>query len=235
MRVLVGTSGYSYKQWKGSFYPEDLPDGEMLRFYAGRFPTVEINNTFYRMPTRGLVERWAQDVPAGFRFVLKASRRITHEKRLNNAAEDVAYLFKTAAALGDKLGPVLFQLPPFSKKDAGRLRSFLATLPEGRPAAFEFRNESWFDDEVYEALRSPGAALCLADTDEADGKAAPLVATAGWGYLRLRRADYSDDDLAAWADRIRAQPWETAYVFFKHEDEGRGPALAARLMEKLGG
>jgi uncharacterized protein YecE (DUF72 family) len=231
MKVRVGTSGYSYKQWRGSFYPPDLPDAEMLRYYATRLPTVEINNTFYRMPTPALIARWAEEVPDGFSFVLKASQRITHHKRLNNAGEDVAYLFQTAAALGDKLGPVLFQLPPYSKKDAARLLDFLAVLPEGRRTAFEFRHESWFDDEVYEALRARGASLCVADTDEAEP--ARLVPTAPWGYLRLRRADYTEEDLAAWADRIRAQPWQEAFVFFKHEEEGKGPALAARLIARL--
>jgi uncharacterized protein YecE (DUF72 family) len=234
VRILVGTSGYSYKEWKGTFYPRELPDSDMLRFYSERFQTVEINNTFYRMPARKDVARWAEQTPSGFTFVLKASRRITHEKRLSaDTADAVAYLFDTAAALGPKLGPVLFQLPPFFKKDAARLKRFLSLLPEAQPAAFEFRHESWFDDEVYDALRSRGAALCAADTDESGEEGAPVVATARWGYLRLRRSDYAETDLAAWADRIRAQPWERAFVFFKHEDEGKGPELAARLQALL--
>ncbi len=235
MQVLVGTSGYSYKAWKGSFYPEDLKDADMLRFYAQRFATVEINNTFYRMPGRETLARWSEETPPGFTFVLKASRRITHEKRLSGEAADaVSYLFATAVALGPKLGPVLFQLPPFLKKDASRLRGFLSLLPEDRPAAFEFRHESWLDEEVYGILRSRGAALCSADTDESGEEAAPLVPTAGWGYLRLRRSDYGEPDLAAWADRIRSQPWDRAFVFFKHEEEGKGPELAARLLRRLG-
>ena len=235
MQVLVGTSGFSYKEWKGTFYPEDLPEAGMLRFYAERLPTVEVNNTFYRMPKRDLLEKWAGEVPEGFTFVLKAPRRISHEKRLaGDVADSVSYLFETAGALGAKLGPVFFQLPPFLKKDVARLRDFLALLPPGRPVAFEFRHASWFDDEVYDALRAGGAALCSADTDESGAEGAPLVPTAGWGYLRLRRAEYTDDDLARWAERILGQPWDRAFVFFKHEDAGKGPALAGRLRARLG-
>jgi uncharacterized protein YecE (DUF72 family) len=226
MRVLIGTSGYSYKPWKGSFYPEDLPDAEMLRFYAGRFSTVEINNTFYRMPTRSLLERWAEETPEGFRFVLKAPQRITHRERLR-ASDSLGYFFETASAMGRKLGPVLFQLPPNFKKDGERLRGFLAALPAGRPAAFEFRHESWLDEETFAALREAGAALCAADTDETE---ATLLATTDWGYLRLRRWDYTDVDLRAWAEKIRGQPWKEAFVFFKHEEEGKGPKLAEALM-----
>jgi uncharacterized protein YecE (DUF72 family) len=234
MRILVGTSGYSYKEWKGSFYPDDIKSQDMLRFYSERLPTVEINNTFYRMPTKALVAKWSEEVPEGFTFVLKVSQRITHQKRLRDAGEDVSYFFETAAALGPRLGAALFQLPPFLKKDAGRLRDFLAALPAQRPAAFEFRHPSWFDDETYEALRSRDAALCAADTDESGDEGAPIVPTAGWGYLRLRRSDYSDTDLAAWADRVRAQGWDRAFVFFKHEDAGKGPALAARFRALVG-
>jgi uncharacterized protein YecE (DUF72 family) len=234
VRCCVGTSGYSYKEWKGSFYPKDLPNAGMLAHYAQRLGTVEINNTFYRMPSRTVLERWTQEVPDGFCFVLKATQRITHQKRLSAAAApDVSYFFDVASALGPRLGPVLFQLPPFLKKDAARLRDFLALLPEGRRAAFEFRHPTWFDEEVYEALRSRGAALCSSDTDESGKEGAPVVPTAAWGYLRLRRADYGDADLAAWAERVRAQPWEEAFVFFKHEDEGKAPAQAARFLAHL--
>ena len=232
MNVLVGTSGYSYKEWKGRFYPADLKEAGMLRFYAERFSTVEINNTFYRMPSAELLARWEGEVPGSFRFVLKAPRRITHEKRLHDVADTVARLLEVSAGLGGKRGPYLFQLPPYFKKDAGRLRDFLQLLPRGERAAFEFRDASWDDEETAETLRAAGAALCLADTDE--GPADPrLVATADWGYLRLRRADYDEAALRAWADRIRSQPWAEAFVFFKHEDEGRGPELAARLVEAL--
>jgi uncharacterized protein YecE (DUF72 family) len=235
MQILVGTSGYSYKEWKGRFYPDQIKPADMLRYYAERLGTVEINNTFYRMPGKDLLARWAAETPPAFVFVLKASRRITHEKRLSGQSADaLAYFFEAASVLGAKLGPVLFQLPPFLRKDAARLRDFLALLPAGQPAAFEFRHPSWFDEEVYEALRAHGAALCAADTDETGDQRAAVVPTAGWGYLRLRRADYDEAALAAWADRVRAQAWDQVYVFFKHEDEGKAPELAARFRARLG-
>ncbi len=227
MRVKVGTSGYSYKPWKGRFYPEKLPDAEMLAFYAKRFPTVEINNTFYRMPSASVLERWAGETPEGFTFALKAPQRITHQKRLGDVGSDVAYFLETSAALGAKRGPVLYQLPPFARKDLERLRAFVDLLPESPAAAFEFRHPSWFDDEVYALLREYGAALCQSDTDEEPVSA--LVKTADWGYLRLRRTAYTDADLAAWADRVRAQPWSETFVFLKHEDEAKGPEFAAAL------
>lgn len=235
MRVRVGTSGYSYKAWKGTFYPKDLPDAAMLGHYSSRLPTVEINNTFYRMPSKTVLTRWAGEVPASFSFVLKAPQRITHQRRLTaGAAPDVAYFLETAEVLGPRLGPLLFQLPPFLKKDAARLREFLALLPAGTRAAFEFRHASWFDDETYSVLRTAGATLCSADTDDSGDDGAPVVPTASWGYLRLRRADYGDADLEAWVERIGAQPWDEVFVFFKHEDAGKGPALAARLIDRLG-
>jgi len=228
MRVLAGTSGFSYKEWKGSFYPEDLPAEEMLSFYAARLPAVEINNTFYRMPKPALLASWADQVSPQFRFVLKASQRITHHKRLKEAGSEVAYFFQTAATLGERLGPALFQLPPNLKKDLPRLEAFLAVLPEGARAAFEFRHASWFEDDVFEALRARGAALCIAEDEDL---ATPLVATSRWGYLRLRRQDYDDAAVAAWAEKVRAQAWDEAYVFFKHEDAGSGPRLAAKMLE----
>ncbi len=231
MRVFAGTSGYSYTAWRGSFYPERLPAGEMLRFYATRLPTVEINNTFYRMPNAELLERWARDTPDTFSLALKAPQRITHVKRLNDP-DSLAFFLKTAGALGGRLGPVLFQLPPFMKKDLDRLRSFLALLPEGVRAAFEFRHATWLDDDVHAALRDHGAALCLADTDEQPDP--DLVVTADWGYLRLRRAAYDEAALASWADRIRSRPWAAAWTFFKHEEEGRGAAFAETFQKKFG-
>ena len=230
MRVLPGTSGFSYKAWKGSFYPEDLPDSEMLRYYSSRLPAVEINNTFYRMPRAALLQSWAEQVPDGFAFALKATQQITHRKRLKDAQEAVSFFLQVATTLGDRLGPVLFQLPPNLKKDLPRLTDFLALLPPSCRAAFEFRHESWFDDEVFGALSSARAALCWAEDEDL---ATPNESTAGWGYLRLRRPDYSGADLAAWADRIRGRPWNEAYVFFKHEDEGTGPRLADELRALL--
>lgn len=231
--VLVGTSGYSYAPWKGNFYPDKLPAAKMLSYYASQLPTVEINNTFYRMPERLVLERWAGQTPAGFSFVLKSPRRITHEKRLVGSDDATKHFFDTAGALGDKLGPVLFQLPPFLRKDLPRLVDFLAFVKGSAPAArpaFEFRHATWFDDDVYQALRAGGAALCIADAEDL---ATPLQATASWGYLRLRRQDYDDAALALWADRIRAQTWQQLHVFFKHEDEGKGPQLARRLIQLL--
>ncbi len=226
MRVRAGTSGYSYPAWKGGFYPEDLPAARMLAHYAGRLPTVEINNTFYRMPDRSMLRRWVDETPSGFSFAIKSPRRITHEKRLLEGGDSVARLFDVTSELGDRLGPVLFQLPPNLKKDVPRLAAFLALLPRSARSAFEFRHASWFDEDVYDALRVGGAALCIAD---AEGLTTPLVPTASWGYLRLRRQDYTAADVQAWADRILAQPWDDVLVYFKHEDEGLGPKLAAAL------
>jgi uncharacterized protein YecE (DUF72 family) len=238
LRLYAGASGFAYKPWKGPFYPEDLKDAEMLAYYAARLPAVEINNTFYRLPKAKLLEDWADQTPDDFRFVLKASRRITHMQRLKDVGELVDYLCKTAGTLGAKLGPLLFQLPPYMKKDLDRLRSFLDLVPADRKLALEFRNASWFEDDVFEALRAKDAALCVAETEPDDKEGGelkvPLAATASWGYLRLRRAHYGDADLATWLDRMRDQGWSEAYVFFKHEDDGTAPQFAQRLME-LGG
>ena len=228
MNLYVGTSGYAYKEWKGTFYPEDLPANQMLRFYGERFRTVEINNTFYRMPKATVVEAWAAEVPDDFKFVLKASQRITHIRRLKDAAEPVRFLLDVAGVLQQRLGPLLFQLPPNLKKDLPRLRDFLALLPP-RSAAIEFRHPTWFDDEVFGMLRDRQAALCIAEAE--DGVDVPFVATADWGYVRLRRPDYGDAELKAWAKRLRDQRWQEAFVFFKHEDEGKGPKLAKGFLE----
>jgi len=231
MDVLVGTSGFAYKEWRGSFYPEKTKEKEMLRYYAGHLRTVEINNTFYRLPARETLLRWADEVPPSFVFVLKASQRITHRQRLKpESKETVDYLFEVASALGDRLGPVLFQTPPLFKKDVGRLRDFLDLLPEGRAVAFEFRHETWRDEEVYAELRGRNAALVCADTEDSGEAAAPLVPTADWGYLRLRRSGYDDVALAGWRETIRAQPWRRAFVFFKHED---GKPLAWPAIERF--
>ncbi len=230
-RLWVGTSGYAFKEWCGSFYPEKLPAASMLGFYGERLPAVEINNTFYRLPKRAVIEAWAAEVPEDFRFALKAAQRITHIKRLRGAAEETSYLFRTVAALGARLGPVLVGLPPNLKKDLPRLQEFLALLVEedvSAPVAFEFRHPSWHDDEVLGALREHGRILCQADTDEAP--LGELIATAPIGYLRLRRESYPDDELRRWLAAVRAQEWREAYLFFKHEDE-RGPLAARRLLE----
>jgi uncharacterized protein YecE (DUF72 family) len=220
MEILVGTSGYAYKEWRGSFYPDKMKERDMLRYYAERFPTVEINNTFYRLPGRETLLRWKDEVPPGFVFALKASQRITHRQRLSpESKETVDYLFDLASALGERLGPVLFQTPPFLRKDIGRLRAFLGFLPAGHPVAFEFRHETWRDEEVHELLRGRNAALVCADTEESGAAGAPILPTADWGYLRLRRCDYDDAGLAVWAGRIRGQQWRRAFVFFKHEDD----------------
>lgn len=233
MQLLVGTSGFSYVEWKGSFYPSDLPDAEMLASYAGRLPTVEINNTFYRMPQPALLEGWSKKVEGAsdFTFALKAPRSITHISRLKEAADGTAYFLKVAATLGSRLGPILFQLPPFLKKDAGVLRDFLAQLPPGTRAAFEFRHASWFDDEVSTLLADKGAALVAGDPDEGD--TLPLIATAPFGYLRLRAATYDLAGLETWHQKIAAQPWQQAFVYLKHEV--LGPAYAQGLQQLFRG
>jgi uncharacterized protein YecE (DUF72 family) len=228
VQLFAGTSGYSYKEWLGHFYPEKLPASAMLRYYAEHFTTVEINNTFYRMPAEAMLARWSEEVPESFAFTLKAPRRITHEKRLREAETDVAEFVRRAGALGSKLGVLLFQLPPFLKKDLPRLRDFLGVLPAGQRVAFEFRNASWQDDEVYETLRARGAMLCVTDTDEGD---TPFVTTSDCGYIRLRRTHYDEADLRAWVERIAAQRLARTYVYFMHEDEALGTRFAQILTE----
>ena len=227
--MLAGASGYSFKEWKGVFYPEKCKPEEMLPFYSQRLPTVEINNTFYRMPKTSVLENWASTVPEGFRFAIKASRRITHMSRIKveSSAEPLGYLYKNLAALGSKRGAVLFQLPPNLKKDLPRLVDFLALLPQDHRAAFEFRNETWFDDDVYAALKAVGAALVLSERE--DNAPPPLVETAPWGYVRLRLETYSEADLAAWAERLAATGWRETFVYFMHEPTA--PAYAQALMD----
>jgi uncharacterized protein YecE (DUF72 family) len=233
--VFAGTSGYSYAEWKGPFYPARLPAADMLRFYAERLPAVEINNTFYRLPKASVLETWAAQVPSGFRFAVKASRRITHEKRLKEVGEETAYLLRITATLGAHLGPLLFQLPPNLRKDTDRLARFCDLLPDGTLAAVEFRHPSWFDEDVLVHLRNRNLALCATDAEgDEDGHETAIVPTARWGYLRLRRPDYQPADLARWATRVAAEPWTDAYVFFKHEDEGAGPKLATAFLAAAG-
>ncbi|MEP6940730.1 MAG: DUF72 domain-containing protein [Rudaea sp.] len=224
--LFAGASGYSFSEWRGGFYPDRIKAEDMLAWYAQRLPTVEINNTFYRMPRTSVLENWAAATPATFRFAIKASKRITHDARLkaDAAAEPVRYLYANLAALGDKRGPVLFQLPPFLKKDAERLAEFLALLPADHRAAFEFRHDSWFDDDVYSILRDAGAALC--QSERQDSAPPPLVETAPFGYLRLRLEEYAESDLRRWADRLRATRWQTIFAYFMHEPTAPGYARA---------
>ena len=231
MQVFAGTSGFSYAPWKGSFYPEKLPNKQMLSFYATQLPAVEINNSFYRMPKAADLAAWAAQTPEDFRFVLKAPKRISHVQKLVESGPDVARLGEVAAALGTKLGPVLIQLPPFLRVDAPRLRTFLTVLGETAPLlkpAFEFRHDSWFCEDVYQALSEAQAALCIADDEKLT---TPMVATAPWGYLRLRQEGYNEQALSTWWGQVKAQSWSEAYVFFKHEDAGVGPRLAKAFLE----
>jgi uncharacterized protein YecE (DUF72 family) len=228
MAILIGTSGYNYPEWRGTFYPEKFPAPKMLAYYAERFRTVEINYTFYRMPNAKTIAGWNAETPAGFAFVLKAPKRITHDARLAGVEAPLRYFVNTSQDLGPKLGPVLFQLPPFFKKDLSRLEGFLPLLPRGLRCAFEFRHDSWFAEDVYALLRAQGAALCIADTEKGT---TPLVATADFGYLRLRDEGYSDEDLRQWSQTVRdlGAGWRDTFVFFKHEESGIGPALAQQF------
>jgi uncharacterized protein YecE (DUF72 family) len=228
--VRVGTSGFAFKEWKGPFYPADLKDDAMLEYYSGCYPTVEINNTFYRLPKEHVLEGWAAQVPEPFSFAIKASQRITHFARLRpQAATAVAFLLRNAATLGERLGPILFQLPPNLRKDLQLLQAFLALLPSGRRFTIEFRHESWFDEDVFAELRSHDIALCVAEAEDLDVRC-PNVATASWGYMRLHRQDYDDTMLAEWRERVMQTSWSDAYVFFKHDYiDGAGPLAVDRF------
>lgn len=228
-KLFVGTSGFAFKEWKGSFYPADLKDAKMLDYYGGHFRSVEINNTFYRMPRESVLRDWASRVPDDFRFVLKASRQITHFTRLREQ-QPIEYLVAKSAALEAKRGPIFLQLPPNMKKDVERLKTFLSWIPDGVRAAFEFRHESWHDDGVFAALRERNTALCISHADDESGALeTPFVATADWAYLRLRKATYDPGELEEWAGRIAAPDWGDVFAFFKHEDEGAGPKLAKQF------
>jgi len=229
MKIFAGTSGYGYKEWKGIFYPEKISPKEMLRFYSERLGTVEINNTFYHMPTRSVLASWAEQVPRDFIFALKAPQVITHLKRLRNVGEETEYLFSTLSVLDRKLGPVLFQFPKSFRADHGALKDFLALIPGNMSCAFEFRSPSWLDVEILDLLREKGCSLCIADADE--NPANEIISTAAWGYLRLRRSDYTDADLSQWIERILSQKWQKAFVFFKHEEEAKGAEMALRFRE----
>jgi uncharacterized protein YecE (DUF72 family) len=231
MKIYVGTSGYGYKEWKGIFYPEKISPKEMLRFYSERLGAVEINNTFYHMPTEGVLTSWAEQVPDNFVFALKAPQVITHLKRLRNVDEETGYLFRTLSVLDRKLGPVLFQFPGSFRADYPALKAFLDLIPDDTSCAFEFRSPSWLDLKILDLLRERRSSLCVADTDE--NPADKIISTAPRGYLRLRRSDYTDADLSQWMERIFSQKWDRAFVFFKHEEEAKGPEMAMRFRELI--
>jgi uncharacterized protein YecE (DUF72 family) len=231
MNVYVGTSGFAHKEWKGKFYPEKISPKDMLRFYAGRLKTVEINNTFYHMPNGTVLTSWADQVPSDFVFALKAPQVITHMKRLNHVSSEAGYLFKSLSVLDRKLGPVLFQFPASFHANVPALEAFLDLVPGNAACAFDFRSPTWLEGGVPDLLRKKGCSWCIEDTDE--NPAQKIISTATWGYLRLRRSDYTDADLSHWAESVLSQKWEKAFVFFKHEDEAKGPELAMRFQELI--
>jgi uncharacterized protein YecE (DUF72 family) len=232
MKIYAGTSGYSYKEWKGIFYPEKISPKEMLHFYSERLETVEINNTFYRMPSELILTGWANQVPNDFVFAFKAPQVITHMKRLRNVAQETDYFLRTLTVLAARLGPVLFQFPPSFHADYQGLKDFLGLIPRTLSFAFEFRNASWIDSGILELLGEKGCSLCL--TDSGETPVVEIINTAPWGYLRLRRTEYSDDELSRWVKRIVSQKWEKVFVFFKHEEGGTGPEMAIRFRTLAG-
>ena len=233
MSIWVGTSGYNYPEWRGTFYPEKFPAPKMLPYYAGWFPTVEINYTFYRAPNEKILDGWNKATPERFRLTLKAPRRITHDRRLRDCADPVRQFLETAASLGPKLGALLFQLPPNLKKDLTLFDSFLQAFPPRVCAAFEFRHESWLDEEIYARLRARNLALCVADSERLS---TPVVITADYAYFRLRDEGYTTDDIARWGDVIgeKTSGCKDVFVYFKHEESGKGPAFGLELMRVLG-
>ena len=233
MNLWIGTSGFQYAEWKGTFYPETMPAAKMLPYYAERLTTTEINYSFHRIPSAKTIEGWYQATPERFKFSLKAPQKVTHFAKLRNCGDTLRFFHSVICDLETKLGCVLFQLPPALKKDAALLGAFLADVPDGMRCAFEFRHDSWFDDETFALLRGKNLALCIADSEKL---ATPNVATADYGYLRLRREDYSESDVARWADAVKARSneWSDAFVYFKHEESGIGPKLATQMMELLG-
>ncbi|HXT10164.1 MAG TPA: DUF72 domain-containing protein [Candidatus Angelobacter sp.] len=231
--IWVGTSGFQYPEWKGSFYPEKLSLAKMLPYYAARFPTTEINYSFRRIPSEKTLSNWAALTPAQFRFGMKALQEITHVRRLRDCEGVLAKFCEALEILGEKLGPVLFQLPPFLRSDDALLEDFLATLPRGLRCAFEFRHESWFADKTFAALKSKNAALCIADTE---ALSTPVVVTADFGYFRLRNPAYSQADISRWAKIMGKQfkKNEEVFVYFRHEETGSGPKFGRQLMDELG-
>ncbi len=229
MKLYTGTSGFSYKEWIGNFYPEDIKPADMLGYYAGQLGIVEINNTFYRMPKKEVLEHWKEETPGDFLFSIKASQKITHKKMLSNAEEETNYLLENLKVLEKSLGAILFQFPPWFKKNSERLSNFLAILPQDIPTVFEFRDDTWYDDDIAGLLKKRNFIFCFSDMDEK--KTPEIISTANWGYLRLRRQEYSDEDLKIWVKVIKARDWEKVLVFFKHEDAGSGPVLAKKFAE----
>ncbi len=234
MNLWIGTSGFQYPEWKGTFYPEDLPVAKMLPFYAERFSTTEVNYTFRRIPSTKTIDGWWKATPECFKFSLKAPQKVTHFAKLRDCGDTLRYFYQVVSGLESKLGAVLFQLPPSLKKDALLLESFLEDVPPGLRAAFEFRDASWLDDEIFQLLKTRNVALCIADSDKLN---TPDIATADYGYLRLRREDYQDADIARWSDAIaaRTELWSDAFVYFKHEESGIGPKLATQMKQLLAG
>jgi uncharacterized protein YecE (DUF72 family) len=233
VNAWIGTSGFQYAEWKGKFYPEDLPAAKMLPFYAERLSTTEINYTFHRIPAAKTIANWTNLTPNRFQFALKAPQKITHWSKLRDCADTMRYFHDVTSGLGEKLGPVLFQLPPTFKKDVIVLADFVNCLPTGRRAAFEFRHESWFGEDVWDVLRAQNVALCIAETEDFQ---TPEVPTADYGYLRLRREDYTVADVERWTQFVSGQDknWRDAYVYFKHEEAGIGPRLAMQMMDVFG-
>jgi uncharacterized protein YecE (DUF72 family) len=228
VKLYVGTSGYAYREWKGKFYPTDLPAKKYLHFYATHFNSVEINGAFRRIPKTSVLKSWMKDVPPRFKFALKAPQQITHIRRLNAVGRPLGIFIKVARTLGPQLAPALFQLPPNFKADIPRFKKFLKLLPNDIQSAFEFRHESWLTDEIFQLLRERNAALCIAESHETI--AIPFIATADWGYLRLRRDDYTAASLKKWARQIQTQEWSEAFIYFKHEETGRGPKFAKKFL-----
>lgn len=231
--IWIGTSGYNYPEWRGSFYPSDLAAKKMLPYYAARFPSVEINYTFYRMPTEKLVAGWAAQTPSPFKLTLKAPRRITHDGRLKNVGPLVSSFCQIAGTLGDKLGALLFQLPPSARKDLALFDTFLDDLPPRVCAAFEFRHQSWHDEDVFDRLARRGLALCIADSEK---MTTPVRITTEYAYFRLRDEGYTPADIARWAETIRetTAACRDVFIYFKHEEQGKGPELASALRSHLG-
>lgn len=232
MHLWIGTSGFQYPEWKGKFYPATLPASRMLPYYAEHFSSTESNYSFRQIPSLKTLEKWAAATPSGFKFSFKAPQKITHLAKLRGCGETVRFFHDTIQTLGSKLGATLFQLPPTLKKDRELLAAFLSERPAESTAAFEFRHPSWFDDDVFACLQQHGAALCLA---EAPNLETPPVATTDFGYLRLRREDYTSPQIARWAEFVQARrEWREAFVYFKHEEAGVGPRFAQEFKKRVG-